>query len=44
MAYKVKGNPKMIKWAREDVGYEFEELPKSHAKAHFGRQVLHQLG
>ncbi|NMO09498.1 ImmA/IrrE family metallo-endopeptidase [Methanobacterium subterraneum] len=33
MVYRVKANPKMIKWAREDAGYDFEELPKNLAKA-----------
>ena len=28
MVYRVKANPKMITWAREDAGYEFDELPK----------------
>lgn len=33
MVYRVKANPKMIRWAREDAGYEFDELPKSLANA-----------
>jgi len=27
MTYRVKVNPKMIKWARLDAGYSFEDLP-----------------
>ena len=26
--YKVKVNPQMLIWAREDAGYEIEDLPK----------------
>ncbi|MDR0912237.1 MAG: ImmA/IrrE family metallo-endopeptidase [Methanobrevibacter sp.] len=29
MVYKVKINPKMIRWAREDLGLSFHDLPKS---------------
>lgn len=28
MSYKVKVNPKMLIWAREDAGYELDDLPK----------------
>lgn len=28
MVYRVNANPKMIRWAREDAGYEIEDLPK----------------
>lgn len=33
MVYRVNANPKMIRWAREDAGYEIEELPKYLEKA-----------
>lgn len=33
MVYRVKANPQMIRWARENAGYELDELPQSLEKS-----------